>query len=421
MAGWFGPGEDGCRLLRPYCGAMRMRRVPVADVVLGVCGLAVTGLEASLVTDYGLSWFVVANVAVQFGLSVALVIRRVWRRASFIASYGLLAGLAVLVWAAPVNLGVTPMVVCAPLSLYVVARRERTGWGVAGLLLGVAGAFVSPLHRMPTGSAWWIPLLVITMVGTYLWAAGRRRTELAYQQRLAIEREHHAQLMTARVAQARADERARLARELHDIVAHSLTVVQVQAGTGLAVGTTEQMGEALRSVRDSSGHALTEIRSLVGALRDQDTGPATSGVAGDVTTIPTLIAAAGAAGVVLTADVPGPEVLARWQNCWSAQSRLTALRVVQEALTNVIKHGGTAPRARLRVAEQDGSVVVEVRNDHAGPGSDAGFGLVGLRERVLLAEGTFHAGPDPDGFGLRATIPLAAVAACPAAVAQERA
>lgn len=210
-------------------GMQWMRRVPVADVVLGLCGLAVVGTEASLISDYGLSWFVLVNAFGQLGLSAALVVRRVWRRASFVASYGLLALLAVVVWAAPVNLGVTPMVVCAPLSLYVVARHERTAWGVVGLLLGIAGAFVNPARWWPNPSGWLIPVAVIAMVGTYLWATGRRRTELVYRDRLAMERERHTQVTAARVAQAQADERTRLARELHDIVAHNLTVVQVPA------------------------------------------------------------------------------------------------------------------------------------------------------------------------------------------------
>lgn len=176
----------------------------------------------------------------------------------------------------------------------------------------------------------------------------------------------------------------------------------MQASTGLAVGTAGQMHAALTNVRDSSGHALAEVRSLVGALRDQDTG---TDVSGDVTTIPSLADAARESGVGLCAQLPDAATLARWQEQWPAQPRLTVLRVVQEGLTNIIKHGGSHPQAELIVREQGADVVVQVRNDHAGAVSDAGFGLAGLHERVQLAGGTLEAGPDQDGFGVRAAIP----------------
>ena len=381
-----------------------MRGVHAADAALASAAAVVTAIEASLLGRYGPTWYIVANLALHVGLTGALLVRHVWRRGSFLVTYLLLAALAAVVWWSPVNLGVSPLVLCAPLSLYVVARHEPYRWAVAGLLLGVAGSFVSPLRRLPdgTGGGAWIPLMVLVLVGVFLWATGRRRTDLAYRERLQMElaeRERRAQF---RIAEAQADERARIARELHDIVAHSLAVVQVQASTGLALGDREPMRDALVNVRAASQEALAELRSLVHLLRED---PGTS-VSGDLLHLKALVQSVRDAGVELEASLPDADTLQQWQAAWLAPTRVTVLRIVQEALTNVLKHGGRDAKARLDVAVDQGWVSVEVTNDHADPQPEPGFGLIGLRERVALADGTLQAAPQGEGFRLHARLPI---------------
>lgn len=380
-----------------------MTRPPIADVALALGGVALTALLASAFLGDGFTWYAALYLLIHVGLTVALAVRSTWRRTSFVATYALLAAMAVVVATAPINLGVSPIILCAPLALYKVARRDPPAWGIAALLLGISGSFVSPLNAMPGGAGGGlIALLILGMVGTYLWASGHRRTELAYADRLERAQADHEREAERRVALAESRERERIAREVHDIVAHSLAVVNVQAATALAIGTETQMRDSLTGVRDASKGALDELRSLVTVLRDDST---TTEVSGDLRRIPTLLAEATRAGVVLDTDVPDEATLQRWQERWAAPARLAVVRLVQETLSNVMKHGGPAPHTRLRIIEDTGGCVVEVRNDARAQGDSSGFGLAGLRERAMLAGGRLDAGPDGDGFRVRARIP----------------
>lgn len=379
-----------------------MRLPPIVDIILTAGAAAMTVLLAVIAVDRGMAWYDVADAAVHAGLTVALWFRSTRRRTSFVATYVLLAALAILVHVAPVNLGVSPIILCAPLALYKVARHDPAPWSVAGLLLGIAGSFVSPLNRLPTGgAALFIAWMILIMVVTFLWAAGRRRTELAHAaelERTRAEHERSAELLQDR---ARAEERTRIAREIHDVVAHSLTVVNVQAATALTIGTEEQMRDSLTGVREASQGALDEVRSLLHALRDE---PARD-VSGDLSRLPELVTETRSAGVDLTADLPSDDTLTEWNNTVPASSRLALVRVVQESLSNVIKHGGPDPKATLQVSRDD-PCEVRVSNDQRGQGDSSGFGLEGLRERVRLVGGTYTAGPDGDGFTITAQIPL---------------
>jgi len=383
-------------------------RPPIVDLCLGGVGMALGGLYVWDAADAGFPWYDVLFTLIHVGLAAALFVRSTWRRGSFVLTYALLAAMAALMYEAPINLGVSPAILCAPLALYTVARHDPTPWGATALLFGVAGSFVSPISHLPSGgNRPLIALLIVGMVGTYLWASGRRRTELAYDAQLAQARTAHEQESARRVVQAQVDERARIAREIHDIVAHSLAVVNVQASTALAIGTETQMRDSLTGVRDASKGALNELRSLVTVLRDDSSG---TEVAGDLRAVPELIDAARRAGVHIDRDLPGADTLARWQAEWPAAARLAVVRVVQEGLGNVIKHGGPHPHAEVSW-QLDGTVCdVVIHNDARLQGESGGFGLVGLRERLTLIGGSLDAGPDDDagsensGFRLHARI-----------------
>lgn len=366
------------------------RRLRWSDTALAVVGLLLTGLYGTSFFEYGFRWPDVVNVVLHFVVSVSLLIRRAWVRVSFVTTYLSLGGLEVLAWLSPVALGVSPILLCAPLSLWTITRHDRNPrWGVVGLVLGVAGSFASPLNGW---SGVMVPVQVLVLLGAYLAAAHLRRTEVA----------HEADLET-HVMLAASQERARIARELHDVIGHSLTVVGVQARTGLAVGTPEQLRRSLEAVSEASREAMVEVRSLLHLLREDEPRRTPTG---DLTRLHELIASTRASGVDLHAEVPDGSRLAQWQAVWPSQLRLTVLRIIQESLTNLVKHAGPRSRASIVVRVLEGSVQVSVDNDCIPAVSQPGYGLIGLRERVTLLGGTIEAGPQQDQFRIRVCLPL---------------
>jgi signal transduction histidine kinase len=212
--------------------------------------------------------------------------------------------------------------------------------------------------------------------------------------------------------QARADERVRLAGEMHDVVTHRVSLMVLQAGALGITATDEATRRAAEELRAAGCQALDELRDLVGILRtapDGDQTPAISGLA-------TLIAESTAVGTPAELVQDGDPALA------SPVVARTAYRIVREALTNVRKH---APGAHVlvRVSYDESQVRLNVRNTPVAsrPGSDlaatgSGLGIASLRQRIELVHGTLRAGPAPDGgFCLEATLPAYVPTAEPAA------
>jgi signal transduction histidine kinase len=209
-----------------------------------------------------------------------------------------------------------------------------------------------------------------------------------------------------RVRSAAAEERLRIARELHDVLAHSVSVMVVQAEAAEEVldCDAEASRRALRNIQSAGRSALAETRLLLGVLRDPQEPEA--GVAGSVhgmEGLGALLDRLATAGLWITATV-GP--LPRLPDDVSQ----TAYRVAQESLTNVLRHAPSAP-VTLDVHATDAELRIEIADRSDAPpldGFTAGHGLTGMRERVEQAGGTFEAGPTPDGFRVRAMLPLAA-------------
>jgi signal transduction histidine kinase len=204
------------------------------------------------------------------------------------------------------------------------------------------------------------------------------------------------------------EERLRIARELHDVLAHHIALINVQAGVAAHVLEAEpgQAREALSHIRTAGRAALEELRTTVGLLRQPNSPEdlATEPAPG-LDRLPQLIASFEASGLLVEQRIQGePREL-------PATVDLTAYRVVQEALTNVSKHSGGAC-AVLRLGYGPGGLCVEVTDDGIGgdgtEGSEGtGHGLLGMRERALAVGGTFSAGPGPDGgFQIRTVLPL---------------
>ncbi|MCX4616818.1 sensor histidine kinase [Streptomyces mirabilis] len=224
-------------------------------------------------------------------------------------------------------------------------------------------------------------------------------------------REHTVALRSQEVAEAVIAERLRIARELHDMVAHSIGIIAIQAGAASQVIQTRptEAGEALRAIEVTSRETLSGLRRTLVALRQADPGAAASGNQAALAPSPgladidRLAAATADAGVQVDVRRSGEE------RPLPADIDLSAFRIVQEALTNVIRHAGTG-RCRVLIDYGDEELAVEVVDDGRGATENSsahGFGLVGMRERVALLYGDLSAGSRPEGgFRVTARLPL---------------
>ncbi|WP_270857865.1 HAMP domain-containing sensor histidine kinase [Streptomyces rochei] len=204
-----------------------------------------------------------------------------------------------------------------------------------------------------------------------------------------------------RALHAQERERHRIARELHDVLAHSISVINVQAGVGLALLDTdpEQARTALTTIKAKSKEALGEVRQVLDTLRAPGDAPRTP--APGLGRLPELVEQAASAG--LTVEVEGePPAL-------PPGTDLAAFRIVQEALTNVVRHSGSR-HARVGLAREGGALRLRVDDDGPATGAEAGGsgnGLAGMRERAAALGGTIEAGPRPDGgFRVLALLPI---------------
>jgi signal transduction histidine kinase len=302
----------------------------------------------------------------------------------------------------PVVLGVAILVAVYSVAAY--GDRWVSLAGLAAAELGSAAVQLTPgRFQAPTVVTNGLVLAAAWLLGHFV---GVRR---AYIARL----EQTAELERARAELARravAEERLRLARELHDVVAHSISVIAVQSGVGAHVANTqpEEAAKALAAIEATSRAALTELRRLLGVLRQEGEPQGSLAPVPGLADLDALLAEVAKAGLAVRLRVEGtPSQL-------PAGVDLSAYRIVQEALTNVVKHAGPA-RAQVTIGYNDQDVTVEVTDDGRGvvaPTSDGrarvGHGLIGMRERVAVFGGDLEAGPRPGGgFRVAARLPFA--------------
>jgi signal transduction histidine kinase len=226
-----------------------------------------------------------------------------------------------------------------------------------------------------------------------------------------LEAEERAEVERQSAARALAEERLRIAQELHDVVAHSMSVIAVQAGVGAHVldSRPDQARAALDAISSTSRGTLSEMRRLLGVLRDSE-GARSHAPAPALSDLPQLVEDVRNAGVPVTLRVEGSS------DRTHAGVELSAYRVVQEALTNVIKHAGTPDVVTVTVRHLPGALAVEVVDDGRGLAAHprdgvastdgSGQGLVGMRERVELWGGELSVGPAPGGgYRVKALLP----------------
>ncbi|WP_347042160.1 sensor histidine kinase [Brachybacterium nesterenkovii] len=245
---------------------------------------------------------------------------------------------------------------------------------------------------------------VMVVMGT--WAIGKYQHARIDQVRLARERAEQAEReREQRAALAVADERARIAREMHDVVAHSLSVIIAQADGGRFIASQDpaKAVAVLETIGTTGRSALADMRSLLGVLRHDE--ESSFGPQPDLTALPELLDRVRATGLRVDAHVTGD------LGGLPQATGLSLFRLVQEALTNVLKHAGEHASAAVRVQRDDAGILVEILDDGQGidPSSDGqGHGLTGMRERIGLLGGTLLAGPLPaGGFRVSARVPLA--------------
>lgn len=303
-----------------------------------------------------------------------------------------------------------------PFVLYSVAARSRPRWAGIWLTVALVGAAAAALDwarggpEESVGAVWTLRISLfggvaaLALLGWFagLLARARIQSHAALRERAeALEREREQGMRLAA-----SEERSRIAREMHDLVAHSLSVVVVQTDGAHYVVTSDADPEtrlaaaerALTVIGDTARTALNDTRRLVGVLREPGRPELEPGARLDE--LPELIASVESAGLPVTLTVTGnpPD-----PNDRDEAAELAAYRIVQEALTNVLRHAGPA-RAEVRLSYLTNALEVEILDDGAGdePASDdeppiGGNGLVGMRERVAAFDGRLETGNRPEG------------------------
>jgi len=384
--------------VHPLIGKYRTRILVATDVVLALVMASIVGYAAVDTDGPGGSgwdeplWLSIAATVLITG---PLAVRRLWP----------VPALAVGVGAVLLSLGseVIPVVALgAPLTataflIYLTASTQPRRTSVLTLAVCLAGITATVLLNRPYEA--WEDSLFGLVFGWLVVAGGWTIGLTTRERRLFTE-----QTVAQRSQQAVAEERLRIARELHDIVAHSMSLIAVKAGIGnhVAEQRPEEARDALRVIEATSRSSLTEMRHLLGVLRSEVDGPLLAPAPG-VGGIPDLAERARSAGVVVSVELADLSALPEGMG-------LSVYRIVQEALTNVVRHAARA-RCAVRVDTADGEVRIAVTNDgpKVGEPVTGGHGLIGMRERVAVYGGTFEAGPRPEGgFAVTAVLPVKA-------------
>jgi signal transduction histidine kinase len=388
-------GEDAFSGSASYLASVRKRSIAF-DVLLALAVLVAVQAEAwtGVLSTHrqGPHW----AEALGYGTAaLALAFRRVHPLRCVLVACGAMA-LEFAVFGSPEGFGVmTPPLIAA----YSVASREdrrRALWGLSAVLsLGVAWMAFDPLVVQPVeyvqSSLWLSPWVIGWLLGAYL------RARRLYVQGLVREREE-------RALTAVTEERSRIARELHDVIGHSVSVMTVQTSAVRRLMRPDQAKEraALETVEATGREALAEMRRMVGVLRSGDEDPNLAPPR-RLDQLDQLVEKFRRAGLDVNYESDGEAVPL------PPGLDLTAYRLVQEALTNTLKHA-FATRAVVRVSYQEDSLLLSVRDNGRGPNGapEPGTGLLGMRERVDVFGGELAAGAaEGGGYELRAELPFA--------------
>jgi len=385
-----------------------LRAHPLAADILLALGIGIPGLIGMLTIDQESSTSTnrdadLLGIVLVVALWGTVALRRRYPELSVQAGTVLIAAFWILDYVdAGTSLAI--LVLVYTLAAHVDRPRSlRIGLVVGAVLVAVMSAGVASEEEG-------LPLIAVVanaIIFATAWTIGDSvRSRQAYLAEVEARADRAERDREAAAVQAVEDERARIARELHDVVAHSVSVMVVQAGAARRVleRNPDQTAESLSVIEATARDALDELRRLLGVLRAEHAPAAVvpQPRADDVTT---LVEQWRDAGLDVHLEVEGPRL------DLAPGVSLTVYRLVQEALTNVMKHAGPA-RAEVRIRHVPAEVMIEVTDDGRGPLCDpdlpsAGQGLIGMRERVELFGGQLEVGPRPGGgFRVRAHLPL---------------
>ena len=357
-------------------------------------GGQVVSSSSSPVSTFGTWPAVLLTLLILLGLAVPVVFRRTYPVQAFTVA-AVAGALQVVFIPSPLGTDLSLLILLYTLAAY---RPRRVS--LLGLCVCLVGAFVAVARWVPahTGLVQQVLLAGVFFSGTALvaWVLGdsmryRRAYLTALEDRAArLERERDAQVQIAAAA-----ERARIARELHDVIAHNVSVMVVQAdGASYALRTDpERAGQALAAISHTGRKALAEMRRLLGVLRSGDERTELAPVPG-LDQLRELVDQARQAGMSVSLTLDGPP------RALPEGAELAAYRVVQESLTNTRKHGGLAAAAAVSLRYEPDGLVLQVTDDGLGAAAAVeapGHGLTGMRERIEMYGGTIDAGPLPGG------------------------
>ena len=395
----------------------------------------VAGFTALFDTAISVKWIAPGQGRILFALlfMVVVFLPVALRRRAPVTAFGALLILGVLLTGlSPTMTGVLFLAAAYVLYTVTVESRRRTGVAALGLILAVTVSLVGIGPGRARGADPGV-LVPVALANVIAWMTGYS----VRQRRLYV-----VTLQEQAANSAVAEERLRIARELHDVVAHSMSVIAVQAGYGQYVIDASPTGarDALGAIQATSRDALEEMRRMLGVLRQQDGGQGPASIASGLGQVPAggqgpagraagpaqaplapapglagldrLIERTRGAGVQVMLEVTGHARPA------PAGVDLSAYRIIQEALTNVVRHAGTGASCTVSVAYTDADLVIRVTDDGGLPvtlpsisvaAAGSGHGIIGMRERVHLCGGTFSALPRPEGgFCVMAALPLPA-------------
>lgn len=331
--------------------------------------------------------------------------------------------LVIAFWVAdyPADFDVFPILGLYAATAHSDERRERVWiWTGAAILAYTTVALIgvlAPSEDLPA-----VALLGIVVVFGTSAVVGElvheRRERIRALEERALRAESERELLAR---QAVLDERARIARDLHDVVAHAMSVMVVQAAAAerLVDTSPERARSALANIQTAGRDALADMRRMLGLLREQDR-PVDLAPQPSMDDVHEVIRRCCESGIPTALVVDGERPMR------AVGPEMTGYRVVQEALTNVIKHAGRPARANVRITYGDADMRVEVTDDGRGASQQqvddsVGHGLIGMRERVELYRGTLNVGPRPGGgFRVAATIPFASERSAAHAAADAR-
>ncbi|WP_406865190.1 sensor histidine kinase [Streptomyces sp. HUAS MG47] len=273
-------------------------------------------------------------------------------------------------------------------------RTRRTALAAAALTLAEQTAAAG--HYRNGRDAFVSSIVFLVLMLALAWLTGY----------LVQERRAHAETVRVQAAeQAVAVERLRIARELHDMVAHSIGIIAIQAGTGRRVIETQpaEARNALAVIETTSRDTLAGLRRMLGSLRKAEPEEAPLAPAPGMTDVDRLVATTRNGGVVVDVEWRGE------RRPLPMDIELSAFRIIQEGLTNVVRHADTH-ECRVVIDYQEDELSIEITDDGQGPASAGiGYGLTGMRERAFLLHGQFTAGPRPEGgFRVAARLPVQA-------------